>query len=129
LQFDKERITIGRNRHADLFLDHSSVADIHALVHFDKGQAFLTNQFPQNGLRLNGRSVHKAELRHEDVIAIGPYTLKIKMPVAERQPDETASSTYCVRLVNRYDSTEALHRAAAKPGRHAARRARRKSAL
>jgi outer membrane biosynthesis protein TonB len=113
LQFDKERITIGRNRHADLFLDHSSVADIHALVHFDKGQAFLTNQFPQNGLRLNGRSVHKAELRHEDVIAIGPYTLKIKMPVAERQPDETASSTYCVRLVNRYDSPEALHHAAA----------------
>lgn len=113
-RFDKDRITIGSSRQADLFLDHQSVADIHALVHFKDDHAFITNKYPQNGLRLNGRAVGLAELQHEDVIDIGPFSLKIKLTAAESQPQTGEGGTYAVRLVNRYGSQQAMHSAAGK---------------
>ena len=72
-RISKEQISIGRSRNADVVLDHKAVKDIHAFIHFEGQQAFLTNRYPEDGLRLNGQSVHLAKLRHEDVIDIGPY--------------------------------------------------------
>ncbi len=95
-----------------MVLDHQSIADIHALVHFEGEQAFLTNKFPNNGLRLNGRSVHLEALQHEDVIDIGPFSLKVKMNPADTAPPSTIKATYSVRLVNRYDSAMAARQAA-----------------
>jgi outer membrane biosynthesis protein TonB len=110
--FDKDRISIGRSPKADVVLDHQSIADFHALVHFEGEQAFLTNKFPNNGLRLNGRSVHLEALQHEDVIDIGPFSLKIKMNAADIVPISTVKASYSVRLVNRYDCPTALRLAA-----------------
>jgi pSer/pThr/pTyr-binding forkhead associated (FHA) protein len=77
--FEKNRITIGRSRRADLCLDHDAVEAIHAEVHHRKRKVFLTNRFPRNGLRLNGRSVGMVELRPDDVIQIGPYSLQLEI--------------------------------------------------
>ena len=110
--FAKDRISIGRSPKADVVLDHQSIADIHALVHFEGEKAFLTNKFPNNGLRLNGRSVHLEALQHEDVIDIGPFSLKIKMNTAETVPASTVKASYSVRLVNRYDSPMEIRLAA-----------------
>ena len=41
--FAKEQISIGSSPHADVVLYHQSVADIHAFVRFEEGQAFLSN--------------------------------------------------------------------------------------
>ncbi len=111
-RFIQERISIGSSSEADVILKDQSIADIHALVKFEDGHALLWNRFPNDGLRLNGRSVHLEPLRHEDVIDIGPFSLKIKMSAAENDPDLVSGATYAVRLVNRYDSSEALNRAA-----------------
>jgi hypothetical protein len=113
LQFEKNQITIGRSKQADLFLDHQSVADIHALVNVKGKQVILTNRFPQNGLRLNGLPVRKAPLKHKDVIAIGPFSLRIKMRERQPQPSVGEDVSYAVRLVNRYNSPEALNTATA----------------
>jgi len=113
LQFEKDRITIGRSQQADLFLDHRSVADIHALVNVKGAQMILTNRFPQNGLRLNGLPVHSALLKHEDVIVIGPFSLKIKMREGQTKPAVSDDASYAVRLVNRYNSPEAMDTAIA----------------
>jgi len=110
--FDKDRISIGSSPKADVFLDHQSIGDFHALVHFEGKQAFLTNHFPNNGLRLNGRSVHLEALQHEDVIDIGPFSLKIKMNTAETATPVAAKVSYSIRLVNRYDSATAIRVAA-----------------
>ncbi|MEJ2168916.1 MAG: FHA domain-containing protein, partial [Desulfobacterales bacterium] len=77
-RFVKDRISIGRNPRADIVLDHPAVADIHAFVYFEGRQAFLTNKFPNDGLRLNGRAIELEALVHEDVIDIGPFSLKVK---------------------------------------------------
>lgn len=110
--FNKEQITIGSSQEADLYLDHHSVADIHAQVDFKDDQVFLTNNFPQNGLRLNGRAVGLAELQHEDVIDIGPFSLKIKMTAVESQIPADEENNFAVRLVNRYSSPNGMQSAA-----------------
>jgi hypothetical protein len=110
-RYAKDRISIGRSPSADIVLDHPSVAGIHALVHFEGRQAFLTNKFPNNGLRLNGRKIQLGMLAHEDVIDIGPYSLKIKMNPARKTPVASNEATFSLRLVNIYESANAIDRA------------------
>ncbi len=112
LKFEKDRITIGRNKKADLFLDHQAVADIHAFVNFKGQQPFLTNRFPQNGLRLNGMPVHTAPLKNEDVIVIGPFALKVQVKDVPAVTLDGGQTTYALRLVNRYGSPEMMQTAA-----------------
>lgn len=137
--FAKSQISIGSSCEADVVLEHQSVADIHALVHFENGQPFLTNKFPKNGLRLNGRCVGLSELQHKDVIDIGPFSLKIGIgasilsstqsatagvkdkPAASRVSTkktanitENKSGGYCMTLTNRYESADARQNAAAR---------------
>jgi hypothetical protein len=110
--FDKDCVSIGSNPKADVVLKHNSVKDIHALVNFDGGTAFLTNKFPNNGLRLNGRSVHLEKLNHDDVIDIGPFSLKIRMEASAANASPASNKTCAVRLLNHYDSPEAVRQAA-----------------
>ena len=112
-KISKEQISIGRSRNADVVLDHNSVEDIHAFIHFEGQQAFLTNRYPEDGLHLNGQSVHLAKLSHEDVIDIGPYALKVKIDKEDDAADAgTAQGRYCVALVNRYKSDDDMQVAA-----------------
>ncbi len=112
----KEQISIGRSKNADLVLNHSSVADIHAFIHFEGQQAFLTNRYPDDGLHLNGRAVHLSKLHHEDVIDIGPFALKIRMePDQAVQP--SGQRTYSVVLVNRYKTDDDMQVAAGRLAR------------
>ncbi len=108
---DKALISIGRNPQADVVLNHDSVADIHALVKVEAGQAYLTNRYPENGLRLNGRPVDLQWLKHEDVIDIGPFSLKVRMDEVETRQTTEKPVTYAVRLINRYPSAAAMQEA------------------
>ena len=110
-RFEKEEISIGRSPEADVVLNHASVANIHALVHFKAGQAFLTNRYPENGLRLNGRPVDLQSLQNEDIIDIGPFSLKVRMAEIETARTFLRKVTYAVRLVNRYPSVSAMQQA------------------
>ncbi len=135
--FTKDQISIGSSREADVVLEHHSVADIHALVHFKNGQPFLTNKYPNNGLRLNGRCVGLSELQHKDVIDIGPFCIKLGIgasilnstlsstasvtdkPTARRAPTKETVDVpdkeacgYCMMLTNQYESAGARQSAA-----------------
>lgn len=131
----KEQISIGSSQFADVVLNSNTVADFHALIHFQQGQAFLTNNYPSDGLRLNGRSVTTAELRSKDIIQIGPYALHFKMayeqlhseqdePSAPTEhhdadqkdpdgfPDMENAPQFELLLVNRYENATSLKNAA-----------------
>jgi outer membrane biosynthesis protein TonB len=108
-RFVKDRISIGRNPRADIVLNHPAVADIHAFVYFEGRQAFLTNKFPNDGLRLNGRAIELEALVHEDVIDIGPFSLKVKMHSVPQRTEPSPDATFALRLVNSYESAEAAN--------------------
>ena len=119
-KISKEQISIGRSHNADLVLNHSDVADIHAFIHFEGQQAFLTNRFPDDGLHLNGQSVHLAKLQHEDVIDIGPFALKIKMEkdrIDGSVKYRSGRQPYSIVLVNRYKTDDHMQVAAGKLAR------------
>lgn len=101
-RIEKEHISIGSSQKADVVLNHSAVADIHAFIHFEGAQAFLTNRYPENGMHLNGQSVHLAKLNNEDVIDVGPYAVKVKMGGMDGSEKASGQDRYCVALVNRY---------------------------
>ncbi|MGD9186580.1 MAG: AgmX/PglI C-terminal domain-containing protein [Desulfobacteraceae bacterium] len=116
-RISKEQISIGRSHNADLVLNHNAVADIHAFVHFEGRQAFLTNRYPDDGLHLNGRSVHLAKLQHEDVIAIGPFSLKVKIENGRGDDSDEhrpGQQTYSISLVNRYKTDDEMQAAVGK---------------
>jgi hypothetical protein len=46
----KNKFPSAEAKNADLVLNISGVADIHAFVHFEGQQAFLTHRFPSDGL-------------------------------------------------------------------------------
>jgi pSer/pThr/pTyr-binding forkhead associated (FHA) protein/outer membrane biosynthesis protein TonB len=83
--FKQSKITIGRSHKADLVLDDRSVAEFHADVAIMGGLFFLTNYKPNNGLRVNGRSAKKIQLKDSDVIDIGPFSMVFK-PVHPAAP-------------------------------------------
>jgi outer membrane biosynthesis protein TonB len=110
--FNKDHITIGSSRDADLCLEHKAVEQFHAVVHYRDNQVLLTNNYPQNGLLLNGRTVGLAELQHEDVIDIGPFSLKIKMTAAKSPGKIEQNASHAVRLINRYSTPQSMQSAA-----------------
>ena len=69
------RITIGRNSTNDIVLNEPVVSGEHAVIQLTP-EPTLTDLNSTNGTRLNGKSVTKAELSHEDVIKIGNHELR-----------------------------------------------------
>lgn len=72
-------LSIGRSRKADILLNHPSVQDIHAVVRIDGQRLILKNNYPENGLRVNGLSVESVPLKSQDVIKIGPFDLLVEI--------------------------------------------------
>ena len=137
--FHQNHIAIGSSPAADLRLEHQAIAAFHAFVYISNGQVFLSNKYPNNGLRLNGNAVKEAEIQPENIIDIGPFSLHIKLGEADhgdrlsspaQVADEVSSNehlsalaelveeetidpeTYSVVLLNRYSSEEDRRQAA-----------------
>ena len=110
-RFEKEEISISRSPEAYVLLNHASVSNIHALFHFKAWQAFLTNRYPENGLRLNGRPVDLQSLQNEDIIDICPFSLKVLMAEIETARTFVRPVTCADPLVNRYPSVSSMQQA------------------
>ncbi|MEJ2037716.1 MAG: FHA domain-containing protein, partial [Desulfosarcinaceae bacterium] len=77
--FVEGSLSIGSGRKADILLNHQSVEDIHAVVFMDGSQFVLNNNFPNDGLRVNGLMVEKVPLKTRDIIHIGPYDIHVEI--------------------------------------------------
>ena len=78
--FSKQTIRIGRNPEMDVCLNHAAVADKHAEVYI-KGDKIVVSALSHDlELWVNDQPVTSAILNTLDYIAIGPYTIKIKLP-------------------------------------------------
>lgn len=98
--FTQSKITIGRSPKADLVLNHRSVEEFHADVALKGGLFFLTNYKPNNGLRVNGRSAKKIQLKDSDVIDIGPYSIVFK-PVGSAAPESPGAEKDIQRKIRK----------------------------
>lgn len=81
--------TLGSGLDVDLRLDDASVAPHHAILYFQNGRSAVQDAGAQNTF-VNGQRVTACEVRPVDEIAVGPFTLKVRVmaqkPVARNAP-------------------------------------------
>jgi hypothetical protein len=77
--FNKEMVTAGSGKTADLVLTGENISDIQAAFRFNGKQVIVSNEDHGQGLLVNGQSVTKSLLGPLDLVTIGPYDLKIKL--------------------------------------------------
>ncbi len=82
--------TLGSGPFSDLKLDDPSVGELHATLYFQNGKAAVQDQGGILGVFVNGHRVTTCEVRSVDDVAIGPFSLKIRVlaqkPVAKQGP-------------------------------------------
>jgi hypothetical protein len=67
--------TVGRDRSAELHIDHPTLSRAHFQVVYDSGKYMLIDLGSTNGTQLNGQRVTSSELRHGDVVKAGEVTM------------------------------------------------------
>jgi pSer/pThr/pTyr-binding forkhead associated (FHA) protein len=76
ITLDKERITIGRRPSNDVQINNLAISGEHAVVTTILDDSFLEDLDSTNGTQVNGKTIKKRVLHHNDVINMGKYTLK-----------------------------------------------------
>lgn len=72
---DKGKTTIGSDINCTICLDHNLVSDEHALITKSGGSYRIQDLNSKQGIFINGREVHSAELKNRDRISIGNFDL------------------------------------------------------
>ncbi|MDD5563407.1 MAG: FHA domain-containing protein [Thermoanaerobaculaceae bacterium] len=83
LSLGGERVTIGRADANDLVLADDRVSRTHAAIRFADEGYVIEDLDSSNGVRVDGRSVRTAVLRHGSRIALGASVLQFSNPVPE----------------------------------------------
>ena len=81
--------TLGSGAYSDLKLDDPSVGEAHATLYFQNGKAAVQDQGSVLGVFVNGHRVTACEVRPVDEVAIGPFSLKIRV-LAQKPPNKQA---------------------------------------
>lgn len=81
--------TLGSGAYSDLKLDDPSVGEAHATLYFQNGKAAVQDQGSVLGVFVNGHRVTACEVRPVDEIAIGPFSLKVRV-LAQKPPQKQA---------------------------------------
>ncbi len=88
IELNKERMTIGRKPHNDIPIENLAVSGEHAAITTILNDSFLEDLDSTNGTLVNGVTVKKHVLQHNDVIEIGKFRLEYSNPQASQEtPD------------------------------------------
>jgi hypothetical protein len=83
-----QRTLMGRSEHNDVCLPSPYLSRHHAVIVGTPEGYYLVDLNSANGVFLNGRRVERAVLCDEDLLAMGPFRLKVQVPewLAEGSP-------------------------------------------
>lgn len=73
---NKDRVTIGRHRESDIFLEDLAVSRLHTTIMRDpSGQCVVRDENSANGTFVNGQKVTEHVLSEGDEVQVGQTTL------------------------------------------------------
>lgn len=84
-----ERLSVGRARSNDIYLDDPAVSSHHAAILWMAGTAFVQDLGSTNGTLLNGEPVQRALLRNCDEITIAPFQLRFEESLGDENLEKT----------------------------------------
>ncbi|MGQ9661062.1 MAG: protein kinase domain-containing protein [Kiritimatiellia bacterium] len=90
--FDR-RIRMGRDASNEIVIVDPAVSLVHCEILFDEQGPLLRDLGSTNGVRVNGRLVPGARLRHGDIIALGHSEMRVEAPLeSRRQPQPVVTA-------------------------------------
>ncbi len=78
-EFDKELVTIGRSKTADVRLDDPAISRVHCMVEVRPQGVFVIDNGSRNGIWVNGHRVKEALLSSRDEVVIERFRIKSYM--------------------------------------------------
>ncbi len=89
-----QRTLIGRSEHNDVCLPSPYLSRHHAVIVGTPEGYYVVDLSSVNGLQVNGRAVERAVLCDQDLLAVGPFRLKVQIPewLAQGSPLPEAES-------------------------------------
>ena len=75
-----QRTLIGRSEHNDVCLPSPYLSRHHAVIVGTPEGYYVVDLNSVNGLQVNGRAVERAALCDQDLLAVGPFRLKVQIP-------------------------------------------------
>ncbi|RPI39952.1 MAG: FHA domain-containing protein, partial [Betaproteobacteria bacterium] len=95
-----QRTLLGRSEHNDICLPSPYLSRHHAVIVGTPEGYYLVDLNSANGVLLNGQRIERAALCDEDILGIGPFRLKVKVPESLTQgspfPDQASLSETAV---------------------------------
>jgi len=83
--FTQDIVEIGRVPTADIFIDNSGISRSHTRIERSAGGPYIVKDMGStNGTFLNDRQVTEATLKHNDVIMIGKFSLRVILDMADK---------------------------------------------
>jgi len=86
IKVQQSKILFGRARLNDVVLDNQYVSKYHALLIPNNDSIYIVDLKSSNGIYVNSRRVLTTVLRHDDVIDIGNYRIKVYSPLSRSRP-------------------------------------------
>jgi len=72
----KDRTSLGRRPYNDIVIDNMAVSGEHAVVQLLGTESYIEDLNSTNGTYVNGKTVKKQQLHHDDIVEIGKYKLQ-----------------------------------------------------
>lgn len=103
VELSKERTSLGRRPYNDVVIDNLAISGEHAVLQLAGQEVFIEDLNSTNGTYVNGKSVKKHLLQHNDVIEIGKYHIQYanELPPAPLEGiDATSTGTALIRVMS-----------------------------
>jgi pSer/pThr/pTyr-binding forkhead associated (FHA) protein len=68
-------LIVGRAAHSQIYIESPAVAENHCLIEKQADGVYITDMGSSTGTLVNGERVQRHQLKHEDVITVGTYTI------------------------------------------------------
>jgi pSer/pThr/pTyr-binding forkhead associated (FHA) protein len=88
---DCDVIVLGRARGCDVGLDAPDVSTVHCVISRISGGFRVRDCASRAGTRINGETVHEADLHDDDVLQVGPFSFRVHLTETD-QPGDTAGA-------------------------------------
>ena len=76
VELTKDRTSLGRRPYNDIVIDNMAVSGEHAVLQMSGIEGYIEDLNSTNGTYVNGKTVKKQQLHHEDTIEIGKYKVQ-----------------------------------------------------
>jgi len=109
LEFDRGPIYVGRQMGSQVFLPDKSVSRQHAVFYTTKDGAWVIEDLgSSNKTHVNSQVIHKAELKHNDIVRIADFLIRVGLEVDEDRDRRNEMEETIIGV--RHDNQQKLHR-------------------